>query len=150
MTRTRPIADIVSGDARNNERCAASTSRRRDVAIGLAAANGRSGYRAASGSISRSSCRIPGKPDTSVFYFITVSGQTPAIYHMDQPPNIVVHEGDVEDWMVENRAPEDHAFHIHQIHFRVLEVDGKPVNDGTVRDTIDPPYWSGVGPYPQR
>jgi hypothetical protein len=63
-------------------------------------------------------------------------------------PNIVVHEGDVEDWIVENRSQEDHVFHIHQVHFRVLEVDGKPVNDGTMRDTVDLPYWTGTGPYP--
>ena len=90
----------------------------------------------------------PAEGDTSVFYFITVSGQAPAAYRMGQPPNIVVHDGDVEDWTVENRSPEDHVFHIHQIHFRVLEVDGKPVHDNALRDTIDLPYWSGSGPYP--
>lgn len=90
----------------------------------------------------------PKEGNTSVFYFVTVLGQTPAVYHMNQPPNIVVHEGDVEDWVVENRAPEDHTFHIHQIHFRVLEVDGKPVNDPALRDTIEIPYWPGSGPYP--
>jgi len=90
----------------------------------------------------------PLEGDTSVFYFITVAGQTPAAYRMGQPPNIVVHQGDVEDWTVENRAPEDHVFHIHQIHFRVLEIDGKPVNDNALRDTIDLPYWDGSGPYP--
>jgi FtsP/CotA-like multicopper oxidase with cupredoxin domain len=90
----------------------------------------------------------PKEGDTSVFYFVTVSGQTPAAYRMGQAPNIVVHEGNVEDWVVENRAPEDHTFHIHQIHFRVLEVDGKPVNDPALRDTVEIPYWPGSGPYP--
>ena len=90
----------------------------------------------------------PLEGDISVFYFITVAGQTPAVYRMGQRPNIVVHQGDVEDWTVENRAPEDHVFHIHQIHFRVLAIDGKPVNDDALRDTIDVPYWSGSGPYP--
>ena len=90
----------------------------------------------------------PQDPDSSVFYFITEFGQVPAMYHMGQPPNIVVHEGDVEDWTIENRAQEDHVFHMHQIHFRVLAIDGKPVNDGTLRDTIDLPYWDGSGPYP--
>jgi FtsP/CotA-like multicopper oxidase with cupredoxin domain len=89
----------------------------------------------------------PKEGDTSVFYFVTVSGQTPAAYRMGQPPNIVVHEGDVEDWVVENRAPEDHTFHIHQIHFRVLEVDGQPVSDAALRDTVEIPYWPGSGPY---
>jgi len=90
----------------------------------------------------------PTDPDSSVFYFVTVGDQRPAMYHMGQPPNIVVHEGDVEDWTIENRAQEDHVFHIHQIHFRVLAIDGQPVNDGALRDTIDLPYWPGSGPYP--
>ena len=87
-------------------------------------------------------------PDSFVLYFITVEGQTPEPYKMGQPPNIVVHQGDVEDWTIENRSPEDHVFHIHQIHFRVLAIDGKPVDDPTERDTIDVPYWKGAGPYP--
>jgi len=90
----------------------------------------------------------PREVDTSIFYFITVSGQQPAAYRMGQPPNIVTHEGDVEDWIVENRAPEDHVFHIHQIHFRVLEVDGKPVHENALRDTVNLPAWTGSGPYP--
>lgn len=90
----------------------------------------------------------PAEADASVFYFITVLGQKPEMYHMGQKPNIVLHQGDVEDWIVQNRAPEDHVFHIHQIHFRVLAVDGKPVDDHALRDTVDLPYWNGSGPYP--
>jgi FtsP/CotA-like multicopper oxidase with cupredoxin domain len=86
--------------------------------------------------------------DASVFYYITVLGQKPAMYHMGQKPNIVVHQGDVEDWIIQNRAPEEHVFHIHQMHFRVLEVDGKPVHDHALRDAVDLPYWSGSGPSP--
>jgi FtsP/CotA-like multicopper oxidase with cupredoxin domain len=86
--------------------------------------------------------------DLFVLYFITVAGQSPKTYEMGSPPNIVVHQGDVEDWTIENQSGEDHVFHIHQIHFKVLEIDGKPVNDPTMRDTIDVPYWSGTGPYP--
>ena len=67
---------------------------------------------------------------------------------MGSSPNIVVHQGDVEDWTIENRSPEDHVFHIHQIHFKVLEIDGKAVHDPATRDTFDLPYWSGEGPYP--
>jgi plastocyanin len=86
--------------------------------------------------------------DVSVFYYLTVAGQKPKIYQMSDGPNIVVHQGDVEEWTIENRAQEDHVFHIHQIHFRVLERDGQPVNDGSLLDTIDVPYWNGSGPYP--
>jgi FtsP/CotA-like multicopper oxidase with cupredoxin domain len=86
--------------------------------------------------------------DTSVFYFVTVAGEKPQAYRMGQPPNIVLHQGDVEDWIIENRAREDHVFHIHQIHFRVLEVDGKPVHDAALRDMYNLPHWDGSGPYP--
>jgi len=87
-------------------------------------------------------------PDAFVLYFVTVVGQTPESYSMGSPPNITVHQGDVEDWTIENRSPEDHVFHIHQIHFTVQAVNGQPVNDPTERDTIDVPYWKGDGPYP--
>ncbi len=90
----------------------------------------------------------PQDPDNFVLYYLTVQGQTPATYKMGSPPNIVVHQGDVEDWTIENRSPEDHVFHIHQIHFIVQAINGRPVSDPTERDTIDVPYWSGTGPYP--
>jgi hypothetical protein len=67
---------------------------------------------------------------------------------MNEAPNIVVHTGTVEDWLIENTTLEDHIFHIHQIHFQVLEVNGQAVNDPAIRDTVDLPYWSGSGPYP--
>ncbi len=90
----------------------------------------------------------PSDPNSPTNFYITEQGKTPAVYTMGQPPNIVVHSGTVEDWVVENHASEDHIFHIHQIHFQVLEINGQPVNDPAVRDTVDLPYWSGSGPYP--
>jgi FtsP/CotA-like multicopper oxidase with cupredoxin domain len=90
----------------------------------------------------------PTDPNSPTTFFITEQGQAPAAFTMDQPPNIVVHSGTVEDWVVENHATEDHIFHIHQIHFQVLEVNGQPVNDPAIRDTVDLPYWDGTGPYP--
>jgi len=51
---------------------------------------------------------------------------------------------------VENHALETHAFHMHQIHFLVTEIDGKPVpvKDQYMRDTIEVPFWEGPGhPY---
>jgi FtsP/CotA-like multicopper oxidase with cupredoxin domain len=90
----------------------------------------------------------PTNPNSPTNFFITEEGQTPAVFTMGQAPNIVVHSGTVEDWVVENRAEEDHIFHIHQIHFQVLEVNGVATNDPAIRDTVDLPYWSGVGPYP--
>jgi FtsP/CotA-like multicopper oxidase with cupredoxin domain len=90
----------------------------------------------------------PLEGDTSVFYYVTVAGNRPEEYRMGQAPNIVVHQGDVENWIVENRAQEDHVFHIHQVHFQVLEIDGKPVDDRASRDTFNLRHWDGTGPYP--
>jgi FtsP/CotA-like multicopper oxidase with cupredoxin domain len=81
-------------------------------------------------------------------FYITVDGQKPTVFDPNERPVITTHVGAVEDWTIENRALETHAFHIHQIHFKVLEVDGKPVTDGDLRDTIEIPYWTGTGPYP--
>ena len=46
-------------------------------------------------------------------------------------PNIVAQQGTVEDWIIENRSNELHAFHIHQLHFLLLDYLGRPVNDLT-------------------
>jgi FtsP/CotA-like multicopper oxidase with cupredoxin domain len=81
-------------------------------------------------------------------FYITVDGQKPRVFQPDEKPVITTRVGAVEDWTIENRALETHAFHIHQIHFQLLEVNGKPVEDNDLRDTIQIPYWSGTGPYP--
>ncbi|HEY1658606.1 MAG TPA: multicopper oxidase domain-containing protein [Candidatus Sulfotelmatobacter sp.] len=80
-------------------------------------------------------------------FYITVDGQQQRVFSPTEKPAIVTHVGAVEDWTIENRALETHAFHIHQIHFMMLEVDGKPVANQDMRDTIEIPYWSGKGPY---
>ena len=90
----------------------------------------------------------PSDPNSPTNFYITEQGHQPELFTMGQAPSIVVHSGTVEDWVIENTAEEDHIFHIHQIHFQVLEVNGVAVNDPAVRDTVDLPYWSGTGPYP--
>jgi FtsP/CotA-like multicopper oxidase with cupredoxin domain len=80
-------------------------------------------------------------------FYITVDGQKQRVFEPNEKPAITTKVGAVEDWTIENRALETHAFHIHQIHFQLLEVDGKPVADQDLRDTIQIPYWSGSGPY---
>jgi len=52
-----------------------------------------------------------------VNFFVTVEGQRPRLFSMNEPPNIVTKIGAVEDWTIENRTSEEHAFHMHQIHF---------------------------------
>jgi FtsP/CotA-like multicopper oxidase with cupredoxin domain len=96
--------------------------------------------------------------ETETQYFITVDGETPAVFSPDNPPGIIATQGDVEDWIIENRTGENHAFHLHQLHFLVVsqnnfEVNGsRPVAaiQGQVLDMIDVPYWDGdpSHPYP--
>ena len=94
--------------------------------------------------------RIGIKPKDTGVFFITVAGQTPEPFDPNAPPAITTTQGAVEDWRIENRTQEVHEFHIHQIHFQVLEISGVPVpaSERQFRDTYQVPYWSGHGPYP--
>jgi FtsP/CotA-like multicopper oxidase with cupredoxin domain len=83
-----------------------------------------------------------------VNFFITVDGQQPRIFTKDEPPAIVTNVGAVEDWTIENHTSEEHAFHMHQIHFLVLAVNGVPVANPAMQDTFPVPFWTGSGPYP--
>jgi FtsP/CotA-like multicopper oxidase with cupredoxin domain len=80
-------------------------------------------------------------------FYITVDGQKQKVFEANEKPVITTKVGAVEDWTIENRALETHAFHIHQIHFKVMEVDGKPAAHNDLRDTIEIPYWDGAGPF---
>ena len=86
----------------------------------------------------------PKDPKSPTQFFITVDGQQPKVYAPNSPPDIVVHQGEVEDWIIENRSRELHAFHIHQIHFLLVGWNGARVNDTFLRDTINVPYWDGT------
>lgn len=86
----------------------------------------------------------PGNPKSPTAFFLTVDGQTPRAFDPDSGVvNIVAHQGDVEDWIIENRTQEVHAFHIHQVHFVLLEWFGLPVKEPFLRDTINVPFWDG-------
>jgi FtsP/CotA-like multicopper oxidase with cupredoxin domain len=79
-----------------------------------------------------------------------VEGQAPTPFDPDSSvPNITVRQGDVEDWIIENRSQELHAFHIHQIHFMLLDWNGVPLDEPFLRDTVNVAYWDGTSPvYP--
>ncbi|MGH7814425.1 MAG: multicopper oxidase family protein [Candidatus Binataceae bacterium] len=83
-------------------------------------------------------------------FYITVDGATPELFNPDNPPAIVTTQGSVEDWTIASRSTEVHEFHIHQIHFLLLAVNGVPVPPAQQQfyDTYQVPYWSGSGPYP--
>jgi len=80
-------------------------------------------------------------------FYITVEGQKQKVFEANEKPVIVTKVGAIEDWTIENRALETHAFHMHQIHFQVLEIDGKAVKNQDMRDTIEIPFWEGTGPF---
>jgi FtsP/CotA-like multicopper oxidase with cupredoxin domain len=92
----------------------------------------------------------PSNPASPTNFFITVDGATPVLFDPNNPPAIVTTQGAVEDWTIQNRSQENHEFHMHQIHFLVLERNGVPVppEQSQYLDMIQVPYWSGTGPYP--
>jgi len=86
----------------------------------------------------------PDNPNGPIEYYITVDGNKPAVFNPKVGvPDIVVKQGTVEDWIIENRSNELHAFHIHQLHFMLLDYLGTPVNEPFLRDTVNVPYYDG-------
>ena len=86
----------------------------------------------------------PNDPTSAVEFYLTVDGQTPKMFDMNSDiPNIVAEQGTVEDWIIENRSSELHAFHIHQLHFLLLQYMGQNVRENFVRDTVNVPYFNG-------
>ena len=85
-------------------------------------------------------------PSGGAKFFITVVGQLPRTYDPNEPPAVITHPGAVEDWTIENRSQEVHEFHIHQIHFQVIAIDGKPVPPKKRQwyDTYQVGYYDGV------
>jgi len=86
----------------------------------------------------------PNNPNSATEFYLTVEGQTPTPFDPDsEVPNITATEGTVEDWIIENRSNELHAFHIHQLHFMLLDYLGRQVNEPFLRDTVNVPYYDG-------
>jgi FtsP/CotA-like multicopper oxidase with cupredoxin domain len=86
--------------------------------------------------------RDPADPNSATDFYVTVDGQTPKAFDpSSSEPDIVARQGDVEDWIIENRSTELHAFHIHQLHFLLLDWSGVPVNEPFLRDTVNVPYY---------
>jgi len=92
---------------------------------------------------------IIGESGGFVFY-ITVKGQEPEAFKATNPAAITTRQGAVEDWTIQNRSGEVHEFHIHQIHFLLLAVNGVPVSKAQRQfyDTYQVGYWKGKGKYP--
>ncbi len=85
-------------------------------------------------------------------FFITVVGQPRLVFDNNNPPAVVTTQGSVEKWIVANIAQENHEFHMHQIHFKVLSQDNFEINgspqapaiNGQFLDMIETPFWDNV------
>jgi FtsP/CotA-like multicopper oxidase with cupredoxin domain len=88
----------------------------------------------------------PGSDDQIDFYIVErTPGAVLKPYEMGDPPAITVNAGTTEEWIVENWTNELHAFHIHQVHFRLLEIDGRHVDNPTLLDVVNVPYATATG-----
>jgi FtsP/CotA-like multicopper oxidase with cupredoxin domain len=89
-------------------------------------------------------------PAEPVRFFIAVEGQQLQNFDPNEPPQITTTRGAVEEWRIQNRSPEVHEFHMHQIHFLVEEISGHkiPKDQQQFYDTFQVPFWKGKGPFP--
>jgi FtsP/CotA-like multicopper oxidase with cupredoxin domain len=61
-----------------------------------------------------------------------------SLYDPSAGPMFTAKIGTVEEWTLTNTTPDVHAFHMHQVHFIVLDVDGTPTPP-MWRDTVNLP-----------
>lgn len=88
----------------------------------------------------------PGTADQTDFYIAERKpGTVLKPFEMTGPPAFEVRAGTTEEWLVENWTNELHAFHVHQLHFRVLEVNGKTMPDTPLLDVVNVPYATAPG-----
>lgn len=52
--------------------------------------------------------------------------------------------GSIEEWTVRNSSEELHVFHLHQVHFQVVSINGKPVPFTSLVDTVNVPIHGEV------
>jgi FtsP/CotA-like multicopper oxidase with cupredoxin domain len=88
-------------------------------------------------------------------FFINIDTQpyaenTP--FDPNNPPAIMIQQGSVQEWTIANEAMENHEFHQHQIHFKVLSqnnfpnvIGSQPVPaiNGQFLDMVQVPFWNG-------
>jgi FtsP/CotA-like multicopper oxidase with cupredoxin domain len=87
----------------------------------------------------------PNDPNSAATFYLTVDGHTPKPFDPASGiPDIVVKQGEVEDWVIENRSTELHAFHIHQLHFMLVAWNEVPIDEPYLRDTINVPFHSAA------
>ena len=88
----------------------------------------------------------PGTDDQTDFYiFERKPGAVLHPYMMGDAPAIVVKAGTTEEWVIENWTNELHTFHIHQLHFRVVDVEGQAQAEPALLDVVEVPYATATG-----
>jgi FtsP/CotA-like multicopper oxidase with cupredoxin domain len=144
---TRPIFNIVLSDTPELKQSAAdervgaftrlSTSQRRFGGLSQAP-------------VSATRVFLFSENQPTQFFITQVSaGQTETVFDNNNPPAVVTTQGSVEKWIVQNNAQENHEFHMHQIHFKVLSQDNfeangslpAPAINGQYLDMIEVPFW---------
>jgi FtsP/CotA-like multicopper oxidase with cupredoxin domain len=86
----------------------------------------------------------PGAQDQTDFYIVERKpGAVLRPFEMGGAPAFTTTAGSVEEWEVENWTNEIHAFHIHQVHFRLLSVNGTAEADPPLLDVVNVPRASG-------
>jgi FtsP/CotA-like multicopper oxidase with cupredoxin domain len=73
----------------------------------------------------------------------TINGQT---YDPSGPPQFYAQSGTVEQWTIINTSSQVHTFHIHQIHFALVAINGVTQPQEYVMDNVNVPAASASGP----
>jgi FtsP/CotA-like multicopper oxidase with cupredoxin domain len=93
----------------------------------------------------------PSNSNSPTTFYLTEAPADPVAFYAAEPAMLETWQGDIENWIVQNRASESHVFHSHQLHFTLLESyniieEQFPLNQ--FLDTVVIPYWNGTGDYP--
>ena len=73
-------------------------------------------------------------PDGPVFFI------NDRVWPYDEP--VMVRQGDLEIWEIDNQAEMDHPFHLHGMFFEVQSIDGQPPAHFGWKDTVNVPMQS--------
>jgi FtsP/CotA-like multicopper oxidase with cupredoxin domain len=74
-------------------------------------------------------------------FYITEAGKERTVFDPAAGPDITVKQSEVEDWILENRSRELHAFHLRHLHFKLRQWMKVDVNEPFLRDTVIIPYF---------
>ncbi|MDG1958930.1 MAG: multicopper oxidase domain-containing protein [Candidatus Binatia bacterium] len=70
----------------------------------------------------------------------TIDGRPFDPYRIDAEVRLASEENCVEEWRLQNCSGQNHVFHIGQVDFQVLEVNGVPVEFTGYQDTVTMPF----------